>query len=61
MAIRKAVDGLPDQHRILVVLCDFEGRSYDEAASILGINIGTVRSRLARARDTLKKRLDGLL
>ena len=48
-AIRTALDALPEVFRTAVVLVDVEGQSYDEAAAVLGVPIGTVRSRLFRA------------
>lgn len=49
-AIRAAVEALPEPHHSIVVLVDLEGLSYEEAAAVLEIPIGTVRSRLYRAR-----------
>lgn len=48
---------LPEQFRVLVVLCDLEGKTRKEAARQLGCPEGTVASRLARARDLLAKRM----
>ena len=50
-AVEEAVEQLPEHHRIVFVLREFEGRSYDEIAQIIGINLGTVKSRLNRARN----------
>lgn len=58
-AIRKALLELPEIYREAIVLCDIEGLSYEEIASALEINIGTVKSRIARGRDELRKRLKG--
>lgn len=58
-AIRKALVELPEIYREAIVLCDIEGLSYEEIASALEINIGTVKSRIARGRDELRKRLKG--
>jgi RNA polymerase sigma-70 factor (ECF subfamily) len=55
--IDHALDVLPDAFRIAVVLVDVEGYSYGEAAELLGVPIGTVRSRLARARAQLQRAL----
>jgi RNA polymerase sigma-70 factor (ECF subfamily) len=55
--LRKAVGALPLRYREAVVLCDLEGRSYEEAAVIQGCAIGTVRSRLHRARELLARKL----
>jgi RNA polymerase sigma-70 factor (ECF subfamily) len=56
-AIDAAIAGLPEELRVLVMLVDVEGRSYDEAATETGSPIGTVRSRLYRARRMLQERL----
>ena len=48
-----AVSDLPDHHRDVVAAVDLAGMSYDEAARLLGIPIGSVMSRLYRARDRL--------
>ena len=53
--LEDAIAGLPGEQREVVVLIGLEGIRYDEAAVILGVPIGTVRSRLSRARDTLRK------
>ena len=54
-----AVDELPPLHREVVMLVDVEGFSYRDAADVLGVPIGTVMSRLHRARQSLQKRLYG--
>jgi RNA polymerase sigma-70 factor (ECF subfamily) len=48
---------LSSDHRSIIVLRDIEGFSYGEIADVLGISIGTVKSRIARARDDLRKSL----
>jgi len=53
----EAVEALPEQFRLAVLLADVEGFSYKEIAEILGIPIGTVMSRLHRGRKALQKRL----
>jgi RNA polymerase sigma-70 factor (ECF subfamily) len=58
--VRTAVFELPRVHREVVVLCDLEELSYSTAAEILGCPIGTVRSRLSRARALLATRLEPL-
>ncbi len=52
--VRKALAALPPDMRSVVVLRDVEGYSYEEVAEMLRLNIGTVRSRLSRAREKLK-------
>jgi RNA polymerase sigma-70 factor, ECF subfamily len=58
-SVRQAVLGLPLHYREVVVLCELEEMSYGEAAASLGCAVGTVRSRLHRARALLKRRLRG--
>jgi RNA polymerase sigma-70 factor (ECF subfamily) len=53
--IEKALQTLPDDQRTIVVLCDVQGLSYEEAADIEGIALGTVKSRLSRARARLRQ------
>jgi RNA polymerase sigma-70 factor (ECF subfamily) len=55
--VKAAVDALPEQFRMAVLLADVEGFSYKEIASILDIPIGTVMSRLHRGRKNLQKAL----
>lgn len=55
--LRKAVLALPPAYREVVVLCDLHERDYAEAASVLGCAIGTVRSRLHRARALLAEKM----
>ena len=56
-AIQQALWKLSSEHRSIVVLRDIQGFSYSEISEILGVSTGTVKSRLARARTDLKKRL----
>jgi RNA polymerase sigma-70 factor (ECF subfamily) len=55
--LRDAVLTLPDHYREPVTLCDLEGKSYSEAAALLECPVGTVRSRLNRARSILLEKL----
>jgi RNA polymerase sigma-70 factor (ECF subfamily) len=52
-----ALNGLPYEFRTVILLCDIENFTYDEIAKILELPIGTVRSRLFRARNMLKDKL----
>lgn len=52
-----ALNSLPIDFRTVIILCDLEGFTYEEMAKILDIPIGTVRSRLHRARNLLKEKL----
>src|ERR1700732_2822122 len=54
-ALEGALGKLPQEHSQVILLVELEGMSYDEAAEILGVPIGTVRSRLSRGRDQLRR------
>jgi len=56
-AVQHALRKLSGEHRSIIVLRDIEGFSYNEISDVLGISVGTVKSRLARARADLKKSL----
>ena len=56
--LRKAIASLPPHYRDVLVLVELTERSYAEAATICGIELNTVRSRLFRARALLARRLD---
>jgi len=56
-AVRQAVLSLPSTYREVVVLCDLEEMSYSGAADVLGVPVGTVRSRLNRGRGLLLDKL----
>jgi RNA polymerase sigma factor (sigma-70 family) len=55
--VQRALDALSPEYRAAVVLCDIEGLSYEEIAVTLGIKLGTVRSRIHRARAQLRAAL----
>ncbi|MFG6412630.1 RNA polymerase sigma factor [Roseateles sp. DC23W] len=55
--VRKAVASLSDEHRTVVALVLVEGLSYQEASETLGVPVGTVTSRLSRAREALQQLL----
>ena len=56
--ILAAISQLPDDHRMVLILRDMQGLSYEELAEALGLNLGTVKSRLNRARAALKKMIN---
>ncbi len=56
-AVRGAVQSLPGRYREAVILCDLEEMNYSDAAGILGVPIGTVRSRINRGRALLVEKL----
>jgi RNA polymerase sigma-70 factor, ECF subfamily len=60
-ALRKALRGLRPVYREAVILRDIEGFSYEEIAHTLSISVGTVKSRLARGRLELRRKLEGCL
>src|SRR5262249_37345290 len=57
-ALPRAIGELPDERRIAILLRDVEGLTYEEIAEILELPLGTVRSRLHRARLDLKEKLE---
>jgi RNA polymerase sigma-70 factor (ECF subfamily) len=59
--VQAALDGLPDDLRTAIVLRELEGMSYEEIATEMSCPIGTVRSRIFRAREAIDKRLRPLL
>ena len=59
-ALHRTLRDLPERYREVIVLCDLEERSYEEVARILGRPVGTVRSRLHRARALLGAKLKRL-
>lgn len=57
--IAKAIATLPPKYRVPIILRDIEGLSYDEIASVMGLGLGTTKSRINRARALLKEKLKG--
>ncbi|MDW7747746.1 sigma-70 family RNA polymerase sigma factor [Halomonas sp.] len=55
--LQRAIDALPDAFRVAIVLVEVQGYTYGEVSRLLGIPLGTVRSRLSRARGLLQKML----
>lgn len=60
-AINKAVDDLPEELRTAILLREIEGMSYEEIAAAMDCPVGTVRSRIFRAREAIDKRLKPLM
>ena len=58
-SVQQAILSLPEHYREAVVLCDLNETSYEDAASVLGCSVGTVRSRLHRGRALLMQKLTG--
>jgi len=59
--VQTALDALPPEFKMVVALRDIEGLSYEEIAQVTGLNLGTVKSRIARARTDLRNKLRGVL
>jgi RNA polymerase sigma-70 factor, ECF subfamily len=60
-AVQRGIADLDEEHRVLIILRDVEDLSYEEIASITGLELGTVKSRLHRARLQLKEYLAKLM
>ena len=56
--LERALGRLPGEQREVILLVGLEGLSYESAAQILGVPVGTVRSRLSRGRDALRRLMD---
>jgi RNA polymerase sigma-70 factor (ECF subfamily) len=59
--IRQAIDDLPEELRIAISLRELEGMSYEEIAQAMDCPVGTIRSRIFRAREAIDKKLSPLL
>lgn len=59
-AIQDCLNGLNDEQRLVAILCDIQGYDYAEAATIANTALGTVKSRLSRARQALRTCLQGI-
>ncbi len=57
LAVQKAIASLPEKYRAALVLCDIEEKSYEEISEVLDLPVGTVKSRINRARNLLKEKL----
>ena len=59
--IERSLLELPIQQRVAVIMRDIDGLSYEEIADSMQVSLGTVKSRIARGREELKRRLNGVL
>ena len=59
--VQEAINALPQDQKMVVTLRDIQGFSYDEIADMTGLNLGTVKSKLSRARFVLREKLRGLV
>ncbi len=59
--IQRAINSLPARQKLVIVLRDIEGRSYEEIGEITGFKLGTVKSKLSRAREQLRESLKGMI
>jgi len=57
--VEQALQQVPEPYRTALILRDLEEMSYEEIAEVLAISLGTVKSRITRGRDALRKRLTG--
>ena len=55
--VESALNGLPDELKAALMLREFDGLSYDDIADVLGCPVGTVRSRIFRAREAIDQRV----
>jgi RNA polymerase sigma-70 factor (ECF subfamily) len=58
--LRRAIDALPERYRAVVTLFHLQGRQYEEIAGVLGLPLGTVKTHLFRAKEQLRRLLDGM-
>jgi RNA polymerase sigma-70 factor (ECF subfamily) len=58
--VYKAIDDLPEELKVAVTLREFEGLSYEEIAGIMKCPVGTIRSRIFRAREAIEKKIEAL-
>jgi RNA polymerase sigma-70 factor (ECF subfamily) len=56
--VEETVSELPEHHQLVFRLRELEGKSYEEIADITGVNLGTVKSRLHRARNSFAQRIE---
>lgn len=58
--LRAAIDALPEKYRTVITLFHLQGRQYEEIASVLGLPLGTVKTHLFRAKEQLRRLLEGM-
>jgi RNA polymerase sigma-70 factor (ECF subfamily) len=59
--VERAIDGLPEDLRTAIILRELDGMSYEEIAQTMDCPVGTVRSRIFRARDAIGKKIGTLI
>jgi RNA polymerase sigma-70 factor (ECF subfamily) len=59
--VEAAIRALPEDLRVAITLREFEGLSYEDIASVMGCPVGTVRSRIFRAREAIDQRVGALM
>lgn len=59
--VQKAINALDEEHRTIIVLRDIEGMNYEQIADVLAVELGTVKSRLSRARAALRQILEAFV
>ena len=59
-AVFRAIEALPEELKIAVTLREFDGLSYEDIAEVMQCPVGTVRSRIFRAREAIEKKISGL-
>ena len=57
--VARAITALPPKYRVPILLRDIEGLSYEEVAGVMGLGLGTTKSRISRGRALLREKLDG--
>lgn len=58
--LRRAIDALPEKYRTVITLFHLQGRQYEEIATVLGLPMGTVKTHLFRAKEQLRRLLEGM-
>ena len=58
--VYKAIDDLPEELKVAVTLREYEGLSYEEIAGVMDCPVGTIRSRIFRAREAIEKKIAAL-